>query len=211
MWVKQSKKCDVGNDAMGIRDVSLHSRDGVGVILLAILISVAVFGDLSGDDELIGGGIQIDINTADVAMLELLPGIGPRLAEKIVAEREVNGGFVDAVDLRRVSGIGEIKSKRIGELVVFGALGDLSSGVGDDDKLVGEDIRIDINTADVAMLELLPGVGPRLAEKIIAEREANGGFVDAVDLRRVSGIGEVKSKRIGELVVFLANSGGKRR
>jgi len=49
--------------------------------------------------------------------------------------------------------------------------------------------RIDINTAPVHLLQTLPGVGPRLAQRIIASREADGPFASVSDLQRVKGIG----------------------
>jgi competence ComEA-like helix-hairpin-helix protein len=49
--------------------------------------------------------------------------------------------------------------------------------------------KININTAAAAELELLPGVGPAIAERIIAEREKGGGFRRVEDLGRVRGIG----------------------
>jgi competence protein ComEA len=49
---------------------------------------------------------------------------------------------------------------------------------------------INLNTADSAALQTLPGVGPVTADKIIAEREAHGAFKSLDDLMRVSGIGE---------------------
>ncbi|MEG0324879.1 MAG: ComEA family DNA-binding protein, partial [Raoultibacter sp.] len=49
-----------------------------------------------------------------------------------------------------------------------------------------------INTADVTALDSLPGIGPSTAQKIIADREANGPFATIEDLQRVSGIGEKK-------------------
>lgn len=52
--------------------------------------------------------------------------------------------------------------------------------------------KVNINTADAAALDTLPGIGPSTAEKIIADREANGPFVTIEDLQRVSGIGEKK-------------------
>ena len=48
----------------------------------------------------------IDINRATAAELEALPGIGPALAQRIVADREVNGPFRRPQDLTRVAGIG---------------------------------------------------------------------------------------------------------
>lgn len=53
------------------------------------------------------GTRRIDINRASAAELEALPGIGPALAQRIVADREVNGPFRRPQDLSRVTGIGE--------------------------------------------------------------------------------------------------------
>jgi competence ComEA-like helix-hairpin-helix protein len=50
---------------------------------------------------------QVDLNVADVEELCMLPGIGSKLAERIVRERTTRGAFVDGEDLcRRVDGIG---------------------------------------------------------------------------------------------------------
>jgi competence protein ComEA len=50
--------------------------------------------------------------------------------------------------------------------------------------------RVDLNSADEATLALLPGIGTLKARRIIDERERNGDFADADDLRRVPGIGD---------------------
>ena len=49
---------------------------------------------------------KININTASATLLDTLPGIGPVLAERIVAYREKNGSFVKAEDIGLVDGIG---------------------------------------------------------------------------------------------------------
>ena len=50
---------------------------------------------------------------------------------------------------------------------------------------------VNINTADAATLAAeLTGVGPALAEAIVADRKANGNFATAEALTRVKGIGE---------------------
>ena len=51
---------------------------------------------------------------------------------------------------------------------------------------------ISLNQADATALEDLPGVGPVLAERIVAHREANGPFETVEDLLEVPGIGEAK-------------------
>jgi len=50
--------------------------------------------------------------------------------------------------------------------------------------------RISINTADVVALDTLPRVGPALAARIVAWREAHGPFTSIEDLLSVSGIGQ---------------------
>ncbi|MCU1406107.1 MAG: competence protein ComEA [Glaciihabitans sp.] len=49
---------------------------------------------------------------------------------------------------------------------------------------------VNINTADAATLEQLAGVGPALAARIVAWRDANGRFSAVEDLLNVTGIGE---------------------
>jgi len=50
---------------------------------------------------------NVDINTADKAMLTELPGIGPVTADAILAYRQDNGNFKSLDDLTKVKGIGD--------------------------------------------------------------------------------------------------------
>ncbi len=56
--------------------------------------------------------------------------------------------------------------------------------------------RIDINTMGKEELLKLPGVGEKLAERIIKYRETHGPFRDIDELKNVSGIGDKKLKEI---------------
>ena len=56
---------------------------------------------------------RLNVNTATASELELLPGIGPALAGRIVEDREVNGTFNSVDDLDRVKGIGPKTIERI--------------------------------------------------------------------------------------------------
>lgn len=53
-----------------------------------------------------------------------------------------------------------------------------------------EPAPVNINTADVATLAELTGVGPSKAEAIVAYRDAHGPFSAPQDLAKVKGIGE---------------------
>ncbi len=70
-----------------------------------------------------------------------------------------------------------------------------SEGVGSPD-----DRRVPVNRASATDLERLPGVGPVLAERIVAHREENGPFEEVEDLLEVTGIGEAKLSSIRDLV-----------
>lgn len=70
-------------------------------------------GDAAGERAPVPGGSAdtgvVSLNSATAADLETLPGVGPVLAERIVAWREQNGPFDVVEDLLEVSGIGESK------------------------------------------------------------------------------------------------------
>lgn len=56
-----------------------------------------------------GAGGPLDLNTATVAQLDALPGVGPVLAARIVAYRTQHGGFRAVDHSRQVTGIGAAK------------------------------------------------------------------------------------------------------
>lgn len=63
-----------------------------------------------------GGGqeaLSIDLNAADQALLEELPGVGPSTAQAILAWREEHGEFSRVEELLEVSGIGEKTLERL--------------------------------------------------------------------------------------------------
>ena len=68
----------------------------------------------TGHDAGEAGG-PIDINRADAATLETLPGIGPARAQAIIEHRETHGPFAEPGDLREVPGIGEATFQRIAD------------------------------------------------------------------------------------------------
>jgi competence protein ComEA len=60
--------------------------------------------------------------------------------------------------------------------------------------------RVNINTATAAELELLPGVGPTVALRIIEQRQTNGPFKRVEDLDQVRGIGARTLEKLRDLV-----------
>lgn len=62
-------------------------------------------------------GVPIGINSATFEDLIVLPGIGPKLARKIIEYREFNGRFKNTYELQRIDGIGQKKFKSIKQLI----------------------------------------------------------------------------------------------
>ena len=62
------------------------------------------------------------------------------------------------------------------------------------------DTRININTAQPAELQRLPGIGPALAARIVEYREAWGPFSSVEDIMEVPGIGPRKFEDIKDLI-----------
>lgn len=59
---------------------------------------------------------------------------------------------------------------------------------------------VNINTASQAQLEMLPGIGPALAEAILSYRTDFGPFVTTEQLMEVPGIGEKRYAAVEKLI-----------
>ena len=76
--------------------------------------------------------------------------------------------------------------------------------VGSQDPLVSSPNsgKVNINQADLAQLETLPGIGAKKAQAIIDYRTANGSFHSLEDLGKVKGIGPKMLEKLKDLVIF---------
>ncbi|HKI05957.1 MAG TPA: helix-hairpin-helix domain-containing protein [Thermoanaerobaculia bacterium] len=82
-----------------------QAHRAVAAVLLALL--VAALPGLAAEGKPDGGGKKVNVNSADVIQLALLPRVGPSVAQRIVEYRKQNGPFKKAEDLMLVQGIGE--------------------------------------------------------------------------------------------------------
>ena len=62
--------------------------------------------------------------------------------------------------------------------------------------------KININTASLEELDLLPGIGPAIAQRIIDYRNENGVFKQFEDLKKVRGIGDALFGQIKDLITL---------
>ncbi len=119
---------------------------------------------------------SIDINQADSMMLEALPGIGPKLAQRIILYRNKLGGFHSIHQVSETFGLPDSTFQRIQPLLVIGA-----SGVQ----------PININTADLAALKAHPYIRHQLANALIQYRQQHGSFVSVQDLKKIMLVDDV--------------------
>lgn len=59
---------------------------------------------------------------------------------------------------------------------------------------------LDLNTARVEDFMTLPGIGKKLAQRIVEYRKSHGGFRSVEDLRTVKGIGKKRMERLRPLI-----------
>lgn len=76
-------------------------------ILVGVAAPAGVVGSLGATAGPEGAGPLVNINTADLAALETLPGVGPVTAGAIESWRAEHGGFTAVEELLEVNGIGD--------------------------------------------------------------------------------------------------------
>ena len=60
--------------------------------------------------------------------------------------------------------------------------------------------KVSINTANIALLDTLPGIGNVLAKRIVSYRSSNGEFKSLEEIKNVDGIGESLFEQIKDLI-----------
>jgi competence protein ComEA len=95
-------------------------RIGAALVLAALLAATAAPADQGQAPAKSAPATLVNINTASAAQLDALPGIGPKMAARIVEYRQKNGGFKKPEDLMNVQGIGEKNFLKLKPLVTVG-------------------------------------------------------------------------------------------
>jgi competence ComEA-like helix-hairpin-helix protein len=156
-------------------------------------------------------GETIDLNTASADEIARLPRIGMSLAKRIVQDRTTRGAFRGLEELDRVPGVGPALLARLAEWVAFGESGRVSvtpeiaanpgipGAYGAPGGAPAEGL-VDLNSASIADLEALPGIGKAKARAILAYRRSHGSFAVVSDLGRVPGFGQSLIARLTPLV-----------
>ncbi|MGC4895215.1 helix-hairpin-helix domain-containing protein [Micromonospora sp. DT31] len=125
---------------------------------------------------------------------------GARLADAV----EAAGGALPGVDVALLNPARKVTD---GELILVGVTAapgqngpGAAAGAGQPGGPSAPAGPVNLNTATLAQLDALPGVGPVLAQRILDHRDRQGGFRSVADLRQVDGIGDARYEQLKELV-----------
>lgn len=113
----------------------------------------------------------IELNATDSVELQVLPGIGPVFASRIVRFRDLLGGFYDVAQLLDVYGMDSIRYSGIKDHVFV------------DTAAVR---KISINSAGYDQLRRHPLIGGKLANVIIQYRKQHGAYQQLSDLLEIA-------------------------
>jgi len=123
----------------------------------------------------------IDVNTADTSALISLPGIGSKLASRIVTFREKLGGFYSIDQIGETYGLPDSTFQKIKQYL----------------KLENSSLRkININTATLDELKGHPYIKFSLANPIVAYRNEHGVFTRIEDIRKIFTVSEELYEKI---------------
>lgn len=124
---------------------------------------------------------QVDINTADTTSFISLPGIGSKLAARIMNFREKLGGFYSIDQIGETYGLPDSTFQKIRQYL----------------KIENSSVKkININSATVDELKSHPYIKYNLANPIIAYRNEHGAFSNIDDLKKIIVITDEVYKRI---------------
>ena len=146
---------------------------------------------------------KVNINTADSGELQNLSSIDEGVAEDIIRYRDSQGEFNNIDDIRNAKVVNLDDMRILSDKVTTSS----------EQVVVG---KINVNTAPVEILQLLPGMDEQKAQAIVAYREVDtetgtnqqqgGPFENIGQLLNVEGIDENTFRQIIGLVTYRAHA-----
>lgn len=134
---------------------------------------------------------SIDINSADTTAFISLPGIGNKLAARVINFRDKLGGFHTIEQVKETFGLPDSTFQKIKPYLVL------------ENNAVR---RINVNTATVDELKVHPYIRYNIANAVVAYRNQHGSFANIEDLKKIMLITDEVYQKI---IPYLSLSGPK--
>ncbi|UYQ93310.1 helix-hairpin-helix domain-containing protein [Chitinophaga horti] len=133
------------------------------------------------------GPQPIDVNVADSAAWEQLPGVGPGFARRIVRFRERLGGFYFMEQVRETYGLPDSVFNKIQPFLRIGSISLR---------------KIDINHIDEKSLAQHPYIDTKLAAQLIRYRSVHGPFGAVEDLKKLPLVDDIIYRKIENYITI---------
>lgn len=155
---------------------------------------------------------EINIEKYDKKMITVFisgevnnPGVVTIESEKRLSDAiDVLGGITESADLNKINLAMKLKDESHYIIPKLGEYNELhSNNIFERNTQSSTNIQsnlININNANAAQLDTLPGIGEVTANKIINHREENGLFKSIEEIKKVNGIGDKKYEEIKNLI-----------
>ncbi|RKD73052.1 competence protein ComEA [Sinobaca qinghaiensis] len=111
--------------------------------------------------------------------------------KRVIDAVEMAGGLAEGADASQVNFAAKLQDEMVIYVPADGEETTPLNMESTDVETNGESLeKVNLNTAEAAELETLPGIGPAKSAGILSYREENGLFTSAEELKEVSGIGD---------------------
>ena len=170
---------------------SSTQKRALALVALLVLLISGLFVARGASQEVVAAPIALDVQEitqeiiVDVAGAVTTPGVySLPINSRVVDAIKAAGGLKKGAD---TSDINQARILKDGEQIYVFAAATSSGGVAK--RVVRKNGPVMINRATVKEFEALDGIGPVLANRIVAYRKINGPFTAIEDVMKVSGIG----------------------
>jgi competence protein ComEA len=165
----------------------------------SVPVSSSVLSGVAGSQTPVSASLSVPDIAVHVAGNVLKPGVYDLPGDaRVVDAIRLAGGATAIADLNAINLANPLNDGQqvyvpaVGEKVPPSSNGLSAGGDGTGSATNSVEYPININSADAALLDELPGVGPATAQAIVTYRDQNGPFVNVNGLEDVPGIGPAK-------------------
>jgi len=97
----------------------MNFKKTIVVIIALSILSLVITQTLEAQPQIPESTKMVNINTADIARLCTIPGIGKKMADRVISYRKKHGKFRKTAEIMKVKGIGQKRFNKIRNLLTI--------------------------------------------------------------------------------------------